>query len=193
MSGQKAEFVALDLAELDAAIIDRPMKSMFVKMTPAGFTGSSQQRYTVGDLHIASVLASAGLQRFIEENFRILAKLLLGMGESESRAFPRTFERWGNPSPGNIDALFLRLGIEGITKSTFGASSVESYRPILNQINRRRNDVVHGSSKTGTYRTELDRHDFGPDQMREKLSHFAAVFLGILQEIMKRRDDVSGV
>ena len=97
------------------------------------------------------VLLSAQLQGYVEEVFEVCAKQAIGKLQNPVlwEAYWKQLERWGNPNPGNVNALFLRIGIRdvlaGLNWQKCNNSTVKKKLDHLNQI---RNDIAHGGEIT---------------------------------------------
>jgi hypothetical protein len=69
----------------------------------------------------------------------------LGLVSQESeRKYRKTWDRWGNPSDGNITRLFQRLGLEDVFSGlSWSGQGTPALKKNLNHINQARNKIAH--------------------------------------------------
>jgi hypothetical protein len=104
--------------------------------------GSSEGRAAV---YGSVVLLSAALQGFVEDVFMEASRRKLGLVSQESeRKYRKTWDRWGNPSDGNITRLFQRLGLEDVFSGlSWSGQGTPALKKNLNHINQARNKIAH--------------------------------------------------
>ncbi|MEH3119841.1 MAG: HEPN domain-containing protein [Methylorubrum populi] len=91
------------------------------------------------------VMMSALLQAYIEDVFVECSKSVMPNLSNGIGKYKNSFSRWGNPSPENINNLFLRLGVEKVldglkwqrTPDTIVAAKLR----VMNEL---RNKIAHG-------------------------------------------------
>jgi hypothetical protein len=93
------------------------------------------------------VMLSALIQGFVEDVFvTVSTQVLRKLADADAlRKYRTTFNRWGNPNPENLIALFARIGIEDVLDGLSWRNCVNpTVRSRLRNLNQLRNDIAHG-------------------------------------------------
>ncbi len=96
------------------------------------------------------IMMSALLQSYIQEIFKICAKMALPSLEEASvwDAYWKQMKGWGNPSADNTKALFLKIGVSDIFDSlSWQKCNNAAVRRNLNELNHIRNSIAHGAAQ----------------------------------------------
>jgi hypothetical protein len=95
------------------------------------------------------VMLSAQLQGYIEEVFKSCAVKAIPALATDAVwvAYWKQLDRWGNPNPGNIKNLFLRLGVTDVLGGlSWNNCTNNAVRLRLDHLNQIRNDIAHGGA-----------------------------------------------
>lgn len=96
------------------------------------------------------VMLSALLQSYVEEVFQEAAMDTFPALSNEETCseYWKQMRFWGNPSSGNIKALFLKIGIPDVLDGiTWQRTTTRTIVMKLDAINQLRNDIAHGRER----------------------------------------------
>ncbi|QJD17542.1 HEPN domain-containing protein [Paracoccus sanguinis] len=95
------------------------------------------------------VLLSAATQAFVEDVFLECSKKAFGrnFNDKQLASYRATWSKWGNPSPSNIQSLFLRLGLDDVFDGLqWQRHPTAAMKRKLDEINQVRNCIAHGAA-----------------------------------------------
>lgn len=97
------------------------------------------------------VMLSALLQTYVEDVFHQSAKQVfpaLAASDAVYQKYWSQMNRWGNPSDGNIENLFIRIGVPDVFDGlSWQKTSKATIKTKLNKLNQIRNDIAHGAAQ----------------------------------------------